>query len=69
MFRPENYTASTKQNDGAYRTNRGQAKEFRRERLEFPAIDREMLTSIVDNFEQVMAEGPTQKRSTFSTGW
>lgn len=31
--------------------------EARRERLELPAIDREMLTSIVDNFEKVIAEG------------
>ena len=35
--------------------------EARRERLELPAIDREMLASIVDNFEKVMAEGPNLK--------
>jgi hypothetical protein len=34
----------------------------RRERLELPAIDREMLASIVDNFEKVMAEGPNPKK-------
>jgi site-specific DNA recombinase len=32
--------------------------EARRERLELPAIDRDMLASIVENFERVMAEGP-----------
>jgi site-specific DNA recombinase len=36
--------------------------EARRERLELPAIDREMLASIVDNFEKVMAEGPNPKK-------
>ena len=36
--------------------------EARRERLELPAIDREMLTPIVDNFEKVMAEGPNPKK-------
>jgi site-specific DNA recombinase len=36
--------------------------EARRERLELSAIDREMLTSIMDNFEQVMAEGPNPKK-------
>lgn len=43
--------------------------EARRERLELPAIDKEMLKSIVDNFEKVMSEGPIQKKSTFSAGW
>jgi hypothetical protein len=36
--------------------------EDRRKRLELPAIDREMLAAIVDNFEQVMAEGPNPKK-------
>ena len=36
--------------------------EARRERLELPAIDKEMLRSIVDNFEKVMAEGPNPKK-------
>jgi hypothetical protein len=36
--------------------------EARRERLELPAIDREMLASIMDNFEKVMAEGPNPKK-------
>ena len=36
--------------------------EARRERLELPAIDREMLASLVDNFENVMAEGPQPKK-------
>ena len=40
----------------------------RRERLELPAIDREMLVSIVDNFEKVMANG-SNPNSTFSAGW
>ncbi len=31
--------------------------EARRKRLELPAIDRDMLRSLVDNFEQVMTEG------------
>ncbi|MBE0558258.1 MAG: hypothetical protein IH628_13585 [Proteobacteria bacterium] len=35
--------------------------EARRERLKLPAIDREMLASIMDNFEKVMAEGPNPK--------
>jgi len=39
-----------------------QSLEARRERLELPAIDREMLASIVNNFEKVMAEGPNQKK-------
>ena len=34
----------------------------RRERLEIPPIDREMLASIVDNFEKVMTEGPNPKK-------
>jgi DNA repair exonuclease SbcCD ATPase subunit len=36
--------------------------EARRERLELPAIDKEMLASLLDNFEQVMAEGPNPKK-------
>lgn len=40
-----------------------------RERLDLPTIDREMLTSIVDNFEQVMGEDPNPKTNTFSAGW
>ncbi len=36
--------------------------EARRERLELPAIDKEMLASIVNNFEKVMAEGPNPKK-------
>lgn len=36
--------------------------EARRERLELPAIDREMLASIMDNFEKVIAEGPNPKK-------
>ncbi|MBW6503136.1 zinc ribbon domain-containing protein [bacterium] len=36
--------------------------EARRERLELPAIDKEMLASIMDNFEKVMAEGPNPKK-------
>ena len=36
--------------------------EPRRVRLELPAIDREMLASLVDNFEKVMAEGPNPKK-------
>ncbi len=43
--------------------------EARRERLELPAVGREMLEALVENFEPVMAEGPAPKRSTFSTGW
>jgi len=45
------------------------SREARRERLKLPAIDREMLASLVDNFEKVIAEGPNSKRSTSSTGW
>ena len=36
--------------------------EARRERLELPAIDRDMLVSLVDNFEQVMAESPNSQK-------
>jgi site-specific DNA recombinase len=36
--------------------------EARRERLELPAIDRDMLTALVDNFEQVIAEGPNAQK-------
>jgi hypothetical protein len=36
--------------------------EARRERLELPAIDRDMLASLVDNFEQVMAEAPNPQK-------
>jgi predicted metal-dependent hydrolase len=39
-----------------------QGLEARRERLELPAIDRETLSALVDNFEQVMAEGPNPKK-------
>ena len=36
--------------------------EARRERLELPTIDKEMLKSLIDNFEKVMAEGPNPKK-------
>jgi site-specific DNA recombinase len=36
--------------------------EARRERLELPAIDRDMLASLVDNFERVMAEAPNPQK-------
>ena len=36
--------------------------EARRQRLELPAIDKEMLRSLLDNFEKVMAEGPNPKK-------
>ncbi|MDH4038436.1 MAG: hypothetical protein OEX18_14400 [Candidatus Krumholzibacteria bacterium] len=36
--------------------------EARRERLELPAIDREMLSSLVDEFEKVMAAGTNAQR-------
>ncbi len=36
--------------------------EARRERLELPAIDKEMLRSLVNNFEKVMAEDPNPKK-------
>ena len=36
--------------------------EARRERLELPAADREMLASLVENFERVMAEGPAPEK-------
>jgi len=36
--------------------------EARRERLELPAIDREMLASIVEHFERVMAESPNPQK-------
>jgi len=39
-----------------------QELEARRERLELPAIDREMLSSLVDEFEQVMAAGTNAQR-------
>ena len=39
-----------------------QGLEARRERLELSAIDRETLASLVDNFENVMAEGPNPKK-------
>ncbi len=39
-----------------------QGLEARRERLELPAIDREMPASIMDNFEKVMAEGANPKK-------
>ncbi len=34
----------------------------RRKRLELPAIDREMLVALVDNFERVMAESPNPQK-------
>jgi hypothetical protein len=39
-----------------------QGLEARRERRDLPAIDKEMLASIVDNFEKVTAEGPNPKK-------
>ena len=36
--------------------------EARRKRLALPAIDREMLSTLVDNFERVMAEAPSPQR-------
>jgi hypothetical protein len=36
--------------------------EARRERFELPAIDREMLSSLVDEFEKVMAAGTNAQR-------
>lgn len=39
-----------------------QALEARREKLEIPAIDRDMLGSLVDSFEQVMTEGPNPQK-------
>ena len=36
--------------------------EARRERLELPAIDKDMLRNLLDNFEKVMAEGPNPKK-------
>ena len=36
--------------------------QARRERLELPAIDRDMLSALVDNFEQVMAEAPNPQK-------
>ena len=36
--------------------------EARRERLELPAIDREMLARLIDDFERVLAEGPNPKK-------
>jgi len=36
--------------------------EARRERLDLPAIDRDMLAALVDNFEQVMAEAPNSQK-------
>ena len=39
------------------------SREARRERLELPAIDKEMLSSLLGNFEKVMAEGPNQKKN------
>lgn len=43
--------------------------ESRRKRLELPAIDKEMLSGLVANFEEVMAEGTNPQKSTFSAGW
>ncbi len=36
--------------------------EERRKRLEIPAIDREMLSDLLDNFEEVMAEGTNPQK-------
>lgn len=36
--------------------------QAQRERLELPAIEREMLDTLVDQFEHVMAEGPNPKK-------
>jgi len=36
--------------------------EARRERLELPALDKEMLSALVDNFEEVMAEGTNPQK-------
>lgn len=36
--------------------------EARRERLELPAIDREMMATLVEQFDRVMAEGPNPKK-------
>lgn len=36
--------------------------EARRERLELPAIDREMLSSLLDNFEEVIAAGTNPQK-------
>ena len=36
--------------------------EARRERLELPAVDREMLGALMENFERVMAEGPNPQK-------
>ena len=36
--------------------------EGRRKRLELPAIDKEMLSGLVDNFEEVMAEGTNPQK-------
>ncbi|MBP9032280.1 MAG: recombinase family protein [Pseudomonadales bacterium] len=36
--------------------------EVRRERLELPAIDRDMLAALVDNFEEVLAEAPVPQK-------
>jgi len=41
----------------------------RRERLELPSLDREMLSGLVDVFEETMEKGTNQKRSTFSAKW
>ena len=38
------------------------SREARRERLELPSIDREMLKTLLDNFDKVMAEGPNPKK-------
>ena len=36
--------------------------EARRKRLELPAIDRQMLAALVDDFERVMAEAPVPQK-------
>lgn len=35
-----------------------QALEARQQNIELPAIDKEMLAALIDNFDQVMAAGP-----------
>ena len=39
-----------------------QELQDRRKRLELPAVDREMLSGLVDNFEQVIAEGTNPQK-------
>ncbi len=42
--------------------NEKRSLEARRERLELPAIDKEMPKNLLDNFKNVMAEGPSQNK-------